>query len=399
MKMKMTKFIPGKRKKQSWPAPLLLCLVFLMLLRNPLKHPRNLQGTYVKVTTDEDVSPEVEEAQKQARIQAECTKILPPPQIWGTEHEDSHVTELSCVYTHYRIPRASVENIDNPIVFGVLSHGPLGRSERDTIRETWGKGQKVFFLVAGNWEDIQNEYNELGDLIWVDQKEIYRDGVSPKQGALTFKTQVAFAAMHDIVMKENPNVKYFFKTDTDTYINMALLEHELNRAGDESPVDYWGECHSREKPYRNVLTKWFISFEDYPYTYYPNFCVGHGYLVSRNFLNCVVGEGHLAKVNFMTNEDGATGLLAEKCGIEPSLSGFRVFRNVSIKQVNDFPIQTNVKSNEAMLKLHETYKDQLNDLLDDLNKDRNLLDRSNTEGKEDQFFRQPPHSNLVQKVW
>lgn len=344
----------GNKKIQTRALNIFLCLGCFLLFQSPKNYSRFLTVVFEKVTNEEDVSPEVEEAQKQARIQAECSKILPPPQIWGMEHEDSHVTELSCVYTHYRIPRASVQNIEESMVFGILSHGTKGRSERDTVRETWGKGQKLFFLVAGEWDSIVDEYNELGDLIWVDQEEKYREGIRPTKGALTFKTQVFFAAMHDVVMKENPNVKYFFKTDTDSYINVNLVENEIDTESKKGPVNYWGRCFEHLKPYRdNPGHYWHVAYEDFPYTYYPKFCVGHGYFVSRKFLDCAVGESQMAKVPFLTNEDGATGVIAERCNMEPNVNqrmSLTLFPDADA--ANSIAIQTNVDSEELMREIH-----------------------------------------------
>ena len=39
--------------------------------------------------------------------------------------------------------------------------------------------------------------------------------------------------------------------------------------------------------------------------------------MSRRFLDCAVGLGHISKIRYQPNEDVAIGLLAERCNIKP----------------------------------------------------------------------------------
>lgn len=285
-------------------------------------------------------------------------KIPPPEGFEGTDHIDSHITTLSCVPVHYRIPTSSIQGIENSMVYGVLSPDEKGKARRDSIRKTWGKGNTLFFIVSGPWDAIEEEYIDSRDLMWVEQTELFRDQVSdisPRKGALTFKSEAYFVAMHDLVVKQNPGVKYFFKTDDDCYINVKSLEYEIQEESKRDPIDYWGECHDHEKPIRNPLTRYYVSFLDYPYTYYPKFCTGPGYVVSPKFLRCAVGEGHIQNVPYLTNEDGATGLLAEKCGMEPKVSTWITLE----RQIRDdfgirVSVQHNVFTEELMIELHES---------------------------------------------
>ena len=81
------------------------------------------------------------------------------------------------------------------------------KDRRDSIRNTWAIGHSVFFIVAGPWEDIEEEYDEYEDLIWVDQGEIY----TSTSGGLTFKSYVFLGAMYDKVREANPTLNTFSK--------------------------------------------------------------------------------------------------------------------------------------------------------------------------------------------
>lgn len=314
-----------------------------------------------RVIFDEDVSEDFAEIQKQVRIRSECESYpdldTPPEGFIGTDHIDSHLTTISCVPVHYRIPTSSVQGVENSMVFGILSTQD-GKVRRDSIRKTWGKEKTIFFIISGDWEKVQEEYYENLDILWVDQAEEYSVGISktsPRKGALTFKSEAFLVAMYDQVQKINTNVKYFFKTDDDCFINNKNLEEQIAVESKGKELDYWGQCEKDRKPYRYPKTRWYLSYIDYPYTYYPHYCAGAGYLLSPNLLECAVGEGHVEKVPYIRNEDAAVGLLAERCGMEPSIKWLDIELDMSKEHKDlkkEVAIQHNV-SPEDMVEFHQ----------------------------------------------
>lgn len=229
------------------------------------------------------------------------------------DHLDSSYTKVSCNNIHYRIPQKSLVRIEQSIVIGVLS-GSAMRNRRDVIRSTWGyKKNNIFFIVGGKFEDIEREYNRFGDLLWIDKEEVYVTETS----VLTFKTESFLSIMYERVMKLSDNVRYLFKTDDDSYINIrALNSHLLN----DKSIDYYGHCRTdiQPKPHRNNVIpwqkKWYISYDVYPEPYYPYYCKGAGYALSKRFMNCA--SRHIAKIRYLPNEDVAVGMLAERCNFK-----------------------------------------------------------------------------------
>ena len=254
-----------------------------------------------------------------------CTAI-PDANPQKQDHPDSAYTTISCERIHYRIPESSLGRANDPIIIGVLS-GAAIKDRRTSIRSTWAyKKRNVFFIVGGPWEDIEVEYREYGDLLWIDREEIYITETS----VLTFKTESFLSIMYERIMQANTNIEYIVKADDDSYIHLQMLNRALLKEnwGMES-LDYWGKCHDEAwKPHRNQVIpwqkKWYISYKTYPEPEYPPYCQGAGIALSKKFLDCAIGKGHAAQIRYMPNEDTAVGMLAERCGI-PTMNDDRVW--------------------------------------------------------------------------
>ncbi len=184
-----------------------------------------------------------------------------------SSHPDASVVYISCREIHFRAPLSTIEKGGIPIVVGVLSGaGGKGPIHRDSIRATWARDRKgVYFIVAGPWEDIEEEYNDYRDLIWIDEEEIYEG----EESVLPFKTETFLYIMNKYTLEGKAGFEYLFKTDDDSYVDLTKLENELLGKDD---VYYWGCCTDNHfKPLRHISMKWRISFELYPEEYYPKY--------------------------------------------------------------------------------------------------------------------------------
>ena len=175
----------------------------------------------------------------------------------------------------------------------------------------------MFFIVAGPWNGIEEEYERHGDLIWLDMDEIYATEIS----TLTFKTECFFSVLYEKVVSVSNSVKFLFKTDDDSYVDMDKLHYTLVEQEWGGGLDYWGKCKQGAKPHRNTVVpwqrKWFIPYEAYSSNTYPTYGAGAGYALSENFLQCAFGQQkkHSAQIWYMPNEDVAIGMLAERCNV------------------------------------------------------------------------------------
>ena len=261
----------------------------------------------------------------------------------GTPHPDQKFVTVMCQTLPYRMRIPAVSSSSEDILIGVLSSaGYEGPSRRAAIRDTWGRGNSVYFLVSGPWtNEIASEYEENQDLIWLDTEETYSD--------VTQKTLLFFKVAH--VFAEQFGIKYAVKTDHDSFVDVDHLSNLLLDTDEDVVQDYWGLCHLEPvPPYRGKKWKWAISREEYPEEWYPPYCLGAGYSVSARFLNLAVD--HIANIRFMPFEDVAVGILAERCGILPTTAE-------SDKLVSNFrtPFEDDKKNVEEKINLEIFYID------------------------------------------
>mmetsp|Transcript_27407 Transcript_27407/g.33895 ORF Transcript_27407/g.33895 Transcript_27407/m.33895 type:complete len:537 (+) Transcript_27407:202-1812(+) len=231
-------------------------------------------------------------------------------------HVDERFTVVSCKTIPYRVKK-NVFSQAPKVVIGVLSGaGGKGPTNRQSIRDTWADGQNgIFFLVAGSWDEIADEYDIKGDLIWIDEEEVY-DG---EKSVLTYKTQSFVSIVYDLASDLGLDISYAFKTDDDSYIHIQNLYYQLLEAEHELPHDFWGWCQRKKfAPLRDQTSKWPVSYELYPEPMYPRYCQGAGFALSWKFIECATEEHHIASIRFMPFEDVAVGLLAKRCNIQPT---------------------------------------------------------------------------------
>lgn len=307
---------------------------------------------------DEQISDEMEEIQREVRLHRKCVAHpeldTAPEDFVGADHVDSHITTVACVPVHYRIPSQSVENINDPLVFGILSGD---KNRRNVIRNTWADGRAHFFILAGDWENVEEEYNEFGDILWVDQPESYKiNEFAPRKGALTSKSGVMLSAMYNQIVKQNHKVEHMFKVDDDCYVDVPFLIDKIEKKSKEVKVDYWGHCPEKTIPFRVERHQWYAAVHDYPFTHFPHYCLGgHGYVYSSKFLECTVGEGHLEDSVYSVNEDVFVGTLAEKCGFTPPSD--HIHTELYLKKERDWrtAVQHEVKSADDMTFFHDQF--------------------------------------------
>jgi hypothetical protein len=252
-------------------------------------------------------------------------------------HPEAGMAIISCREVHYRAPLREIEKGNIPIVVGVLSGaGGKGPIHRDSIRSTWARGYKgVYFIVAGPWEDIEKEYNHYRDLIWIDEEEVYEG----EESVLPFKTEIFIYIMNKYTLPGKAGFEYLFKTDDDSYVDLAKLENEIIGKEGE-PIHYWGCCTDiNYKPLRHPQRKWRVTFDLYPNIFYPLYCQGAGFAVSRDMAQCITADENIRDFRYNPFEDVSIGLLAEKCGY-PHTSDCKKIRQYrtkdkgEIKQLN-----------------------------------------------------------------
>lgn len=254
----------------------------------------------------------VKNIQKHVRLHQDC-KDTAASIVPISDHRDSGYILASCQTIHYRAKSPALDYpISDDLIVGVHS-ASSAKTTRDIIRsELPNLTSNVFFIVSGPWENIEQEYNDFNDMIWID------DAADTAES--TLKSYAYLGIMYERIRPSNPHINYFLKTnDDDVIANMKKLTKSLvsDTNEDEPSIDYWGNtCHDESEPDRVGASDSFMSYKTYPFAHYPSYCSGDGYGVSSKLLDCAVGDGHVAKVRLLPLEDVAVGMLAERCDVE-----------------------------------------------------------------------------------
>ena len=169
---------------------------------------------------------------------------------------------------------------------------------REAIRKTWGnvtsyreKTIKTLFLL-GLHEDknlnsqVQFEMERFGDVVQADFIDDYH--------WLTNKTMSGLNWVREFC----PNARFIMKTDDDSFnmpqrfVDYLINVHTTRFIG--------GYCFT-VMPDRRHESKFYVSHSMYPDEYYPTFCSGPGYVLSRTALEDIVSVSN--NVIFLPMED------------------------------------------------------------------------------------------------
>lgn len=184
---------------------------------------------------------------------------------------------------------------------------------RDMIRKTWGninaadvprdvKWKTVFMM--GKPQDVEihravmSEHKQHGDLLIGDYKDEYRNISTKLLMAFQWASKIKF--------------NYILKTDDDVYVDIPWLTAWLKARGDEEFL-YAGRLYSgpvqRDKTHRH-----YVAPDDLSLDYYPVFCKGAMYVLSRNLLTRMVDlSKHIKRIG---PDDAYVGLLAYQLGVK-----------------------------------------------------------------------------------
>lgn len=119
--------------------------------------------------------------------------------------------------------------------------------------------------------------------------------------------------------KHCTNVEFVIKLDDDVLMNTRLIVDYLlyrNRGGKKIDIFI---CKYREfldnlSPNRESLNKWSLTMEEYPYSSFPPYCIGHAYITTRNLAEIIYDFSKI--VPFLRLDDVYLGFIKWIAGIE-----------------------------------------------------------------------------------
>nr|XP_027204732.1 lactosylceramide 1,3-N-acetyl-beta-D-glucosaminyltransferase B-like [Dermatophagoides pteronyssinus] len=198
---------------------------------------------------------------------------------------------------------------------------------RNAIRETWGKFSiergAYFYFLLGSTDDqriqdqVQEEDFKYGDILQGTFQDNYYN--------LTLKT----ITMMNWITKKCSKIRYVLKVDDDMMINMqhACDFTEINPNFHKVII---GKLAKKWKPHRSRVSKWFVPYEAYNQTYFPNFVTGPAYFFTGDAARPLWETSISNRTTAFYLEDVfMTGIVAETAGIKRY--NHAMMRNVHLK--------------------------------------------------------------------
>ncbi|XP_032094412.1 lactosylceramide 1,3-N-acetyl-beta-D-glucosaminyltransferase [Thamnophis elegans] len=201
---------------------------------------------------------------------------------------------------------------------------PENYHRRDAIRQTWGNEDyvhhylnatiKVLFVLGQSenfslGSDVQmkleREDKRYGDLIQQDFLDNFYN--------LTYKLLLQFSWANNFC----PHAKFIMPADDDIFIHTPNLIAYLQNLAQIGAQDVWiGHVHHASPPIRNKKSKYYVSYEMYPWHAYPDYTAGAGYVLSRDVAAKVYRASQTLNSSFYI-DDVFMGFCANKVGIVP----------------------------------------------------------------------------------
>lgn len=206
--------------------------------------------------------------------------------------------------------------------------------QRKIIRETWGREDskglmKLVFLVGiptpdeieanealrrssdgfvetlGLNERIQMENKNFKDLVQQNFYDTYFNN--------TLKAVMGLTWVHTYCS----NAHYYLFIDDDYFVNPKLMVKFLRENVTKADLEnlYAGYVFPNSSPMRHLISKWYISLEEYPYSKFPPYVSAGCYILSQKSVRSFYIASKL--VPLFRFDDIYLGILAKKLEIKP----------------------------------------------------------------------------------
>ncbi|KAK3102758.1 hypothetical protein FSP39_013700 [Pinctada imbricata] len=202
---------------------------------------------------------------------------------------------------------------------------------RDTVRKTWGRNVKssgryrtAFLLgyLTPNQHEVDLENDIYGDIIQENFIDAYWNN--------TYKTIMAF----NWAVRYCSNARTVLFLDDDMFINLENLQKYVFQINvKRERVLFAGILSKRSQPVRDIHSKWFVEWHDYPFDYYPDYLAGSVIFTSMYVVKLF--QAVFPYDRYFGIDDVYLGIVAYKLNITPSNNllldndNLRNFKNLS----------------------------------------------------------------------
>lgn len=189
-------------------------------------------------------------------------------------------------------------------IVAIIHSAPDNFQLREAIRKSWGVNIKTIFVLGKNSDlkkKLKKEHEKYKDILQFSFKDSYKN--------LTYK----HLSGYKWISKNCQKTEFVLKTDDDQAVDIHHLKSYLSHFLDGKTQENFYLCYliEKQKPQRSIRAKHFVSFQEYPEEYYPNFCSGWAYVTNINTIENLL---HVSKEQkyFWIDDLYITGMLPKR---------------------------------------------------------------------------------------
>jgi hypothetical protein len=234
------------------------------------------------------------------------------------EHEETSTAQTAMVkvkdvyeagFSHPKPELCLMDGMDVKLLIIIIS-APSHFNHRKAIRLTWGhytlRSDVAIAFLLGKTDDedvkkeMESEMNLYDDILLANFKDSYKN--------LTLKTM----AMLEWTSSYCSKADYLLKADDDMFINVENLLKFIEKKGDEDRKEpkFYGRLVEGWEPVRSEDSQYFLPFDQFSESTFPDFVTGPAYLFSTGIAQSFFEKGMESR--FLQLEDVfMTGVLAE----------------------------------------------------------------------------------------
>ncbi|XP_069831216.1 lactosylceramide 1,3-N-acetyl-beta-D-glucosaminyltransferase isoform X1 [Dendropsophus ebraccatus] len=213
---------------------------------------------------------------------------------------------------------------ENVLLLLFVKTSPENRRRRDAIRRTWGNedyinshynaNMKLMFALGVDKDpakrgliqkQLESENKVYNDLVQQDFLDTFHN--------LTLKFLLQFGWANSYC----PNAKFIMTADDDIFIHTPNLISYLKDLDQIGVQDFWiGRVHRGSPPIRNKNSKYYVPYEMYQWSSYPDYTAGAAYVVSQDVAAKVYEASQTLNTSLYI-DDVFMGICANKMGVVP----------------------------------------------------------------------------------
>ncbi|KAM3930243.1 lactosylceramide 1,3-N-acetyl-beta-D-glucosaminyltransferase isoform 1-T2 [Leptodactylus fuscus] len=218
---------------------------------------------------------------------------------------------------------------ENVLLLLFVKTSPENRRRRDAIRRTWGNEDyirsqydaniKVMFALGVEKDPAKRSVLQQQ---LESENKIYKDLVQQDFLDTFYNLTLKFILQFGWANTYCPNAKFIMTADDDVFVHTPNLVSYLKELDQIGVQDFWiGRVHRGSPPVRNKNSKYYVPYEMYQWSSYPDYTAGAAYVVSQD-VAAKVYEASLTLNTSLYIDDVFMGICANKVGVVPQRHTF-----------------------------------------------------------------------------